>query len=384
VPAARLRAINDELLHVPAGFTVHPKLVPQFERRRDALGHEGRVVWAQAEALALASLLLEGVPIRMTGQDVERGTFSQRHLVLHDVTDGRRFTPIQNLSGARASLELHDSPLSELACLGFEYGYAVQAPEALVMWEAQYGDFANGGEVVIDQFIIAGLAKWGETSRLTLLLPHGYEGQGPEHSSARLERYLALGAEDNVRVANCTTPAQYFHLLRDQALRPIVRPLVLMTPKSLLRLPAATSSPRELSAGRFEAVIDDPERADSRSGVRRLVLCSGRFYYDLLLSPLRAQATDVAIARVELLYPFPCDQLGALMARYPALETVVWAQEEPRNMGARKFVLPEIRDLIPPQVAFVDVSRPERSSPAEGYAAAHRAQQRALVGEAFG
>ncbi len=384
VPAARLRAINDELLHVPAGFTVHPKLVPQFERRRDALGHEGRVVWAHAEALALASLLLEGVPIRMTGQDAERGTFSQRHLVLHDATDGRRFTPIQNLSGARAPFELHDSPLSELACLGFEYGYAVQAPEALVLWEAQYGDFANGGEVVIDQFIIAGLAKWGETSRLTLLLPHGYEGQGPEHSSARLERYLALGAEDNVRVANCTTPAQYFHLLRDQALRPTVRPLVLMTPKSLLRLPAATSSPRELSAGRFEAVIDDPERADSRSGVRRLVLCNGRFYYDLLLSPLRAQASDVAIARVELLYPFPCDQLGALMARYPALETVVWAQEEPRNMGARKFVLPEIRDLVPPQVSLLDVSRPERSSPAEGYAAAHRAQQRALVGQTFG
>ena len=384
VRGARLRTINDELLRVPAGFTVHPKLVPQLERRRAALGTGGRVSWAQAEALALASLLLEGVPIRLTGQDTQRGTFSQRHLVLHDATDGQRFTPIEHLSGARASIELHDSPLSELACLGFEYGYAVEAPEALVLWEAQYGDFANGAEVVIDQFIIAGLAKWGETSRLTLLLPHGYEGQGPEHSSARLERYLALGAEDNVRVANPTTPAQYFHLLRDQALRPIVRPLVLMTPKSLLRLPAATSSPAELTAGRFEAVLDDPDRAVSRSDVRRLVLCSGRFYYDLLLSPRRAEATDVTIARVELLYPFPCDQLRRLITGYPALETVVWAQEEPRNMGARKFVLPEIRDLLPSQVLLVDVSRPERSSPAEGYAAAHRAQQLTLVGEAFG
>jgi 2-oxoglutarate dehydrogenase E1 component len=384
VRATKLRAINDDLLHVPDGFTIHPKLVLQLERRRAALGPEGRVGWAQAEALALASLLLDGVPIRLTGQDTERGTFSQRHLVLHDATDGQRFTPIEHLSGARASIELHDSPLSELACLGFEYGYAVEAPEALVLWEAQYGDFANGAEVVIDQFIIAGLAKWGETSRLTMLLPHGYEGQGPEHSSARLERYLALGAEDNLRVANPTTPAQYFHLLRDQALRPIVRPLVLMTPKSLLRLPAATSSPGELTAGRFEAVLDDTARAASRSGVRRLVLCSGRFYYDLLLSPRRAEATDVTIARVELLYPFPCDELRRLITGYPALETVVWAQEEPRNMGARKFVLPEIRDLLPSQVSLVDVSRPERSSPAEGYAAAHRAQQLALVVEAFG
>jgi 2-oxoglutarate dehydrogenase E1 component len=384
VRATKLRAINHDLLHVPDGFTIHPKLVLQLERRRAALGPEGRVGWAQAEALALASLLLDGVPIRLTGQDTERGTFSQRHLVLHDATDGQRFTPIEHLSGARASIELHDSPLSELACLGFEYGYAVEAPEALVLWEAQYGDFANGAEVVIDQFIIAGLAKWGETSRLTMLLPHGYEGQGPEHSSARLERYLALGAEDNLRVANPTTPAQYFHLLRDQALRPIVRPLVLMTPKSLLRLPAATSSPGELTAGRFEAVLDDTARAASRSGVRRLVLCSGRFYYDLLLSPRRAEATDVTIARVELLYPFPCDELRRLITGYPALETVVWAQEEPRNMGARKFVLPEIRDLLPSQVSLVDVSRPERSSPAEGYAAAHRAQQLALVVEAFG
>ncbi len=384
VRADRLRTINDELLRWPENFTVHPKLIGQLDRRRAALGPDGRIPWAQAEALALGSLLLDGTPIRLTGQDTERGTFSQRHLVLHDASDGRHFTPIQNLSGARASFELHDSPLSELACLGFEYGYAVEAPETLVLWEAQYGDFANGGEVVIDQFIIAGLAKWGETSRLTLLLPHGYEGQGPEHSSARLERYLSLGAEDNVRVANCTTPAQYFHLLRDQALRPIVRPLVLMTPKSLLRLPAATSSVDELTAGRFEAVLDDPERAISPGDVRRLVLCSGRLYYDLLLSPMRAEARDVAIGRVELLYPFPDGEVRRLVARYPSLETVVWAQEEPRNMGARKFALPKLRELIPASIPIVDVSRPERSSPAEGYHAAHRTQQQSIVAEAFG
>ncbi len=383
VPATRLRAISDELLRVPEGFTVNPKLAAQLERRRSVFAPDGSLDWAQAEALALGSLLIQGVPIRLTGQDTERGTFSQRHLVLHDATDGRRYAPIENLSDARASIELHNSPLSELACLGFEYGYAVQVPDALVLWEAQYGDFANGGEVVIDQFVIAGLAKWGETSRLTMLLPHGYEGQGPEHSSARLERYLALGAEDNIRVANATTPAQYFHLLRDQALRPIARPLVLMTPKGLLRLPAARSNPRELSTGHFEPALDDPERASSREAVRRLVLCSGRFYYDLVASPHRSEAADVAIARIELLYPFPSEQLSRLISGYPGLDTVVWAQEEPRNMGARKFVMPEIQALLAPGISLATVSRPERSSPAEGYAAAHRAQQRALVEDAL-
>ncbi|MEP7361007.1 MAG: multifunctional oxoglutarate decarboxylase/oxoglutarate dehydrogenase thiamine pyrophosphate-binding subunit/dihydrolipoyllysine-residue succinyltransferase subunit [Chloroflexota bacterium] len=384
VSADRLREINDELLHWPSDFAVNPKLVRQFERRHTALGPGGTMQWAQAEALALGSLLLDGTPIRLTGQDTERGTFSQRHLVLHDVTTGRQFTPIQHLADAHASFELHNSPLSEYACLGFEYGYAVAAPETLVLWEAQYGDFANGAEVVVDQFIIAGLAKWGETSRLTLLLPHGYEGQGPEHSSARLERYLSLGAEDNLRVANCTTPGQYFHLLRDQALRPMIRPLVLMTPKGLLRLPVATSSLDELTSGRFEAVLDDPRHAKSASDVRRLVLCSGRLYYDLDRSPLRATASDMAIARVELLYPFPAEQVRQLVARYPALEIVVWAQEEPRNMGARKFVLPKLRELIEASIPIIDVSRPERSSPAEGYHAAHRTQQESIVMQAFG
>ncbi len=384
VPLDELRAIDEQLLTWPAGFTVHPRLLRQLDRRRAALADGGRIAWAHAEALAFASLLLEGVPIRLTGQDTERGTFSQRHLVLHDASTGTRYAPIQHLAGVGAAFELHDSPLSEYACLGFEYGYAAQAPDALVIWEAQYGDFANAAEVIVDQFIIAGLAKWGLTSRLTMLLPHGYEGQGPEHSSARLERYLALGAEGNIRVANCTTPAQYFHLLRDQALRPIPRPLVLMTPKGLLRLPAAASGPEELTAGGFLPVIDDQRHRGDRGRVRRLVLCSGRLYHELTAPEAAGAFPDTAVVRVELLYPFPAGELREVLRRYDALETVVWAQEEPRNMGARKFVLPELREIVAAKIPVVAVSRPERSSPAEGYHAAHRAEQARIVREALG
>src|SRR5438093_54748 len=307
VSAPLLTTLNEQLLLVPDGFTIMAKLQKQLERRRPALT-EGQIEWAHAEALAFASLLAEGTAIRLTGQDTERGTFSQRHLVLHDARDGRRYAPIQNLPGARAPFELHNSPLSEFACLGFEYGYAAAAPETLVLWEAQFGDFTNGGEVIIDQFIIAGLAKWGQTSRLTLLLPHGYEGQGPEHSSARIERFLALGADGNIRIANCTTPAQYFHLLRRQARHAELRPLVLFTPKSLLRLPQASSRLEDLATARFQPVLDDPG-ATPRHAVRRLILCSGKVYYDLTLSPARAQAQHVAVARVGLLYPFPGGEL---------------------------------------------------------------------------
>jgi 2-oxoglutarate dehydrogenase E1 component len=384
VPLDELRALNEQLLRWPAGFTVHPKLLRQLDRRHAALADDGRIAWAHAEALAFASLLLEGVPIRLTGQDTARGTFSQRHLVLHDADTGERYTPIQQLDGAAAAFELHDSPLSEYACLGFEYGYAAQAPDALVIWEAQYGDFANAAEVIVDQFIIAGLAKWGLTSRLTMLLPHGYEGQGPEHSSARPERYLALGAEGNIRVANCTTPAQYFHLLRDQALRPVPRPLVLMAPKGLLRLPEATSSPDELSAGGFQPLIDDQRHAEDRGRVRRLVLCSGRLYYELTSPEAAAASPGTAVVRVELLYPFPAGELREVLRRYGALEEIVWAQEEPWNMGARKFVLPELREVVPAAIPLLEVSRPERSSPAEGHHAAHRAEQTRIVREAIG
>ena len=378
-----LKKLNAELLAVPEGFAVHPKLLKQLERRRDALTSTEGIEWAHAEALAFAALLTEGTPIRLTGQDTERGTFSQRHLALHDVKTGQRYAPIQNLPDARGSFELHNSPLSEYACLGFEYGYAVEAENTLVLWEAQFGDFANGAEVPIDQFLIAGLAKWGETSRLTLLLPHGYEGQGPEHSSARLERFLALGAEGNIRVANCTTPAQYFHLLRRQARHAEIRPLVVMTPKSLLRLPAASSQLDDLVLGKFRSVLWDKVRTWPEK-ITRLILCSGKVYYDIVQSARREQTPHVAIGRVELLYPFPGSEIGDYARRYPNLKEIVWVQEEPRNMGARKFVLPKIRDVLPERVALTDVSRPERSSPAEGYPAAHKAEQDRIVEAAYG
>ena len=382
VSTSLLTTLNEQLLQVPEGFTVIPKLKKQLERRRAALTG-GEIDWAHAEALAFASLVVEGTPIRLTGQDTERGTFSQRHLVLHDAGDGRRYAPIQNLPGARAPFELHNSPLSEFACLGFEYGYAAAAPDALVLWEAQYGDFTNGGEVIIDQFLIAGLAKWGQTSRLTLLLPHGYEGQGPEHSSARIERFLALGAEGNLRIANCTTPAQYFHLLRRQGRHPELRPLVLFTPKSLLRLPQAAVRLEDLTGGTFRPVLDDPAGGAHRDATR-LVLCSGKVYYDLLLSPLRASGGGhVAIGRVELMYPFPAVELADLIRRYPKITEIVWVQEEPRNMGPQKFMLPQLRDLVEPGVTVRDIGRPERSSPAEGYPAAHQAEQARIVGAAF-
>jgi 2-oxoglutarate dehydrogenase E1 component len=385
VEADTLRGLNALIHTVPDGFTVHPKLVKQLQRRAQALDtDEPGVEWAHAELLALASLLVEGTPIRLTGQDTVRGTFSQRHAALWDANTGERYVPLQHVADAQAAFELHNSPLSEYACLGFEYGYAVTAPEALVVWEAQYGDFVNGAEIIIDQFLVSGLAKWRQTSRLTLLLPHGYEGSGPEHSSARLERFLALGAEGNIRVIYPSTPAQFFHLLRRQARHHDMRPLVVMTPKSLLRLPQAASRPSELSGGAFRSVLDDPTFGDeAAAGVRRLLLCSGKVYYDMALSELRAQATDVAIVRVERLYPFPTEELQAVVERYPKIESVGWVQEEPRNMGARKFVLPKIRQLVPYKIPVGDISRPERSRPAEGYPAAHAAEQARIVREAL-
>src|SRR5205814_3302392 len=273
VAAERLRALNEQLLRVPDGFSPHPKLMRQLERRRETL-EEGGIDWGQAEALAMASLLVEGIPIRLTGQDTERGTFSHRHVVLHDVETGERFTPMQHLDDAGASFEIHNSPLSEYGPVGFEYGYSVAPGEALVLWEAQFGDFVNGAQIILDQFVVAGLSKWGETSRLTLLLPHGYEGNGPEHSSARLERFLQLAAQENIRIANPTTAAQYFHLVRRQALDAAARPLVVMTPKGLLRLKQASSKLTDLAEGAFQPVLDDP--GADKGQVRRLVPCSGK------------------------------------------------------------------------------------------------------------
>jgi 2-oxoglutarate dehydrogenase E1 component len=383
VEAESLRAVNAALLARPGGFTINPKLAKQLDRRQAALDDaEPRIEWAHAEALAFGSLLLEGIPIRLTGQDTVRGTFSQRHLALHDAKTGGVHVPIQHLPGARASFELHNSPLSEYACLGFEYGYAATAPDALVLWEAQYGDFVNGAEIIVDQFIIAGLAKWRQTSRLTLLLPHGYEGSGPEHSSARLERFLALGAEGNIRVVYPTTSAQYFHVLRRQARHGDLRPMVVMTPKSLLRMPQAASRLAELTDGAFASVLDDPAVA-APDAIRRVILCSGKVYYDLAGSELRTEQADLAIVRCERLYPFPTDHVEAVLARYPGVERVAWVQEEPRNMGARKFVLPKIRHLVPFRIPLGDISRPERSRPAEGYPAAHHIEQARIVHEAL-
>jgi len=393
VPASVLLDLNEQLITVPDSFTIHPKLQPQLERRRQAMGPEGGIAWAHAEALALASLVTQdGVPIRLTGQDVARGTFSQRHLQLHDVGDGetwtphtgRTYIPMAHLRGAKAGFELRNSPLSESATLGFEYGYSARAEEALILWEAQYGDFANGAQIMIDQFIVSGRAKWGETSRLTVLLPHGYEGNGPEHSSGRIERFLQLAAEDNIRVANCSTAAQYFHLLRKQALTDKQRPLVIFTPKSLLRLKAASSTLDELANRWFHAVLDDPTVTD-RSGVTTLILCSGKIYHELQSSPLRPARTDLAVARVEMLYPFAEKELRELLAAYPGLERIVWVQEEPMNMGAWDFIWPNITDrVLPDGVVLEYEGRDRRASPSEGYPQAHQAEQERIVTAALG
>ena len=385
VPAERLRALTEELLRVPDGFTVHPKLASQLAKRPLALD-DGAIDWGHAESLAFASLLLDGIPIRLTGQDTERGTFSHRHLVLHDAQTGERHTPMQNLADARTSFEVFNSPLSEAGALGFEYGYSVAAPEALVLWEAQFGDFVNSAQVIVDQFIVSGLSKWGQTSRLTLLLPHGYEGNGPEHSSARLERFLQLAAQENIRVVNATTAAQYFHLLRRQALDANARPLVVMTPKGLLRLKQAGSTLDDLAEGGFSPVLDDPaaERSSVRRNVRRLVICSGKLYYDLVGHEGRVDAKHVAIARLEQLYPFPLKQASELVAGYPSLEEVVWAQEEPQNMGGWRAIRHRLEETRPPRVTLRYVSRPWRASPSEGYPTAHAREQQRIVREALG
>ena len=383
VAADTLRAIDRQLHSWPGDFTASPKLARQLERRARILGENGGIEWAHAEVLAFGSLLLQSVPIRMSGQDSERGTFSQRHLVLHDAKTGAKYAPIQHLKNARAPFEIYNSPLSELAVMGFEYGYSVVAPESLVLWEAQFGDFANGAQVIIDQFMAAGYAKWGQQSRLVLLLPHGYEGQGPEHSSARLERFLQLAGENNMRIANCSTPAQYFHLLRCEALLPVRRPLVLMTPKSLLRNPRATSHLDELASGTFQPVIDDAAPRERAGEVQRIVLCSGKIYYDLSARREKESSSAVALVRVEELYPFPTDELRAVCAQYSEATEIVWTQEEPENMGAWRYAEPRLRAMLPEGVSLGYCGRPERASPAEGFASDHEVEQERITTEAL-
>jgi multifunctional 2-oxoglutarate metabolism enzyme len=378
VPAGKLRALNEELLKVPDSFTIHRKLRKPLAKRREAL-EQGGIDFGHAEALAFASLLTENVHVRLTGQDTERGTFSHRHLVLHDEKTGLRYSPMQHLGEAGAPFELYNSPLSEAACMGFEYGYSAADPDSLILWEAQFGDFGNAGQVIIDSFIVSGEAKWGQVKRLTLLLPHGYEGAGPEHSSARIERFLALAAEGNIRIANPTTAAQYFHLLRRQALVKKARPLIVFTPKSLLRLNRASSTLADLTEGQFHYVLDDPAATERRDKVERLVLCSGKIYHEMDAPERRQAAENVAIARVELLYPFARDQLSGLISSYPNLKEVVWVQEEPKNMGAWKVMSRRMPELLPEGIQLGYIGRPERASPGEGYSGAHALEQERIV-----
>ena len=378
IPAEKLRALNQALLEAPDGFNVHRKLRRPLDKRVDAL-ENGGVDFGQAEALAFSSLLTEGVHIRLTGQDSERGTFSHRHLVLHDENTGLKYTPMQNLADATAPFELHNSPLSEIACLGFEYGYSAATPNALVLWEAQFGDFANAAQVIVDSFIVSGEAKWGQTSRLTMLLPHGYEGSGPEHSSARIERFLALGAEGNIRIAYPTTAAQYFHLLRRQALIRKPRPLIVFTPKGLLRLDRASASLEDLAEGELQFILDDPKATERREKVERLILCTGKVYFDIDASERRESAENVAIARVEVLYPFAKEKLEEVIARYPNLKEIAWVQEEPRNMGAWKVMSRRFPGILPEGVDLTYIGRPGRASTGEGYSGAHALEQERIV-----
>jgi 2-oxoglutarate dehydrogenase E1 component len=380
VPKDLLLTVNDALLTWPETFTPHPRLAKQLERRREVMDAVGGIDWGHAESLAFASILADGINVRITGQDAERGTFSHRHSVLHDVKNGTSWTPLQHISGTASAFEVYNSPLSETAVMGFEYGFSVAAADTLVLWEAQFGDFVNVAQPIIDQFIVADRAKWAQDSGIVLLLPHGYEGQGPEHSSARLERFLQLAAEGNMRVAYPSNPAQYFHVLRRQALLKSRRPLILMQPKSLLRLQQAMVKLDDLATGAFHPVIDDPNGAQKHDKVTRLVLCSGKVYYDLVA---KSVPDEVAVVRVEELFPWPHSDLTWLLDSYPSLREVVWCQEEPKNQGAWTWVAPRLRGTVGNSVVIRYVGRPERASPAEGYTQAHNEEQGRIVAEAL-
>lgn len=386
VPLETLTAINTGLQNIPDAFKVtSPRFKNTIAKRREAFDavNEPRIDWATAEELAFASILADGTPIRLSGQDSERGTFSHRHAVLRDVDSGEKWVPLHNFPQSQATFEVFNSPLSEAAVLGFEYGYSVQQPERLVLWEAQYGDFANGAQVIIDQYIMSGREKWDLTPSLTLLLPHGHEGAGPDHSSARLERFLQQAAKINSRIAYPTTAAQYFHLLRRQArlLKVDPLPLIVMSPKSLLRKEAVFSTVMELAEGRWHPVLPDTT-ADPKQ-VTRLVLCSGKFYYDLVESEHRAKHPEVAVARVEQLYPLPVRELKAIVERYPNLKQIVWAQEEPKNYGAWEYIGWRLRKLVDGKIPVDYVGRRRSGSTAEGSKNAHIKNQSLIVEYAF-
>ena len=388
VPLDRLKAVGERLMDMPEGFNLNPKIARQFRQRAKVFETGEGLDWATAEALAFGTLAAEGIPVRLSGQDCGRGTFSQRHAVLRDQVDERKFTPLQHIGPDQGRVEIIDSPLAEASVLGFEYGYSQSEPHALVMWEAQFGDFANGAQVVMDQFISSGESKWLRMSGLVMLLPHGYEGQGPEHSSARLERYLQLCGEDNMQVVYPTTPANYFHALRRQVRREFRKPLIVMTPKSLLRHRLCVSGLDELADGSsFHRVMPEIDGIDAGKAVKRVVLCSGKVYYDLLQRRREEKIRDVALLRVEQLYPFPEGTLAEELARYPEAE-IVWCQEEPQNMGAWTFVDRRIEAVLEEVGGKARrprfVGRREAASPATGLLTRHNFEQKALVAEALG
>jgi 2-oxoglutarate dehydrogenase E1 component len=374
VPQETLFKIVEGLTRVPDNFEMHPTVERIFKNYAKDM-HEGKpVLWPLAELLSFGSLLLEGTPVRLSGQDSRRGTFSQRHSVVYDARTGDPYLPLNDLDPKQAQFKVYDSLLSEAAVLGFEFGYGLDAPHTLVLWEAQFGDFANGAQVIIDQFVASSESKWQRDSGVVLLLPHGYEGQGPEHSSARLERYLQLCAEDNMQVCYPSTPAQYFHLLRRQMKRNFRKPLIVMTPKSLLRLKAASSPLDEFVTGRFQEILDDTDVDPAR--VRRVVLCSGKVYYDLLERRTEAKANDVALVRVEQFFPFAEELVKRSLARYRKAREWVWAQEESQNMGGWTFMEPRLHAL---GFSFEYVGRDASASPATGSLGVHRREQKELV-----
>ncbi|MEO7659574.1 MAG: hypothetical protein ABIV48_08165, partial [Pyrinomonadaceae bacterium] len=380
-----LKQVSEKISLVPDGFHINPKMVGQLARRHKMGTGEVPMDWAFGEAMALGSLVLDGIPVRVSGQDSGRGTFSQRHASMYDTMTGDRWAPINELkneSNPNARAYIFDSSLSEYAVLGFEYGYSVISPDQLVAWEAQFGDFSNGAQIVIDQYISSSEDKWQQKCRLVMLLPHGYEGQGPEHSSARLERYLQLCAENNMQVCYPTTPAQYFHLLRRQVKQDAARPLIVMTPKSLLRLPAASSAISEIETGGFQPVIDDASLED-RSKVRRIVVCSGKVYYDLDAAREGVDSRNVAVVRLEQFYPFPAKKLSEIFASCPNVKEIIWTQEEPQNMGGWTFVEQRLRDIKPQNASLRFVGRAASASPATGSYAIHELEQRKLVDESL-
>jgi 2-oxoglutarate dehydrogenase E1 component len=376
-----LDTVFDHSTNYPADFTPHPKLVRQFETRAKMYHEAGEVEWATAEALAMGTLVLEGTPVRLAGEDSRRGTFSQRHSALVDFENENVWIPITTLPGRQASFWVYDSLLSEYAALGYEYGYSHESPQALVMWEAQFGDFVNGAQIIIDQYLVAAEDKWDQQNGLVLLLPHGFEGQGPEHSSARIERFLTLCADDNIQVCNATTAAQYFHLLRRQVRRDVRKPLVLFTPKAPLRMKESRSKVDDLTRGSFQEVLDDPGVADA-AAVQRVVFCSGKVAWDAFNEREKRQA-PVAIARVEQLYPFPGDQMRAVLSRYPNAKQVVWLQEEPDNMGPWHFVEARFWKIKEQGYDLRLVSRIGSGSPATGSKGVHDQELADLMDDTF-